>query len=214
MNMCYSFTLYLQIPDLQPWAEAVVPDGTGSVGHCMMDTGSQCLAFIMKHRWAWVHVSVFICLCPANLHWSDLSNSLGDSISTVTRFWLELEGLWYRLWTGTVASCFPERKTSAVKPEDRYSGASRSTFESRRTYKTCSSSSQLKWKVNQYSYAKHLAWYGNRSPPNRCLVLEFPADIHPCKLHLAASGPVKLSHHDLVFPTEPCIGDPYKPNII
>lgn len=164
------------------------------------------------HRWGWVHVSVFICMCPANLHWSDLSNSLGDSISTFTHFWLELEGLWYRPWTGTVALCFPERKTSAVKPEDRYSGASRSTFESRRTYKTCSSSSQLKCIVNKYSYAKYLAWYWNRSPLNRCLVLEFPADIHPCKLHLAAFGPVKLSHHDLLFPIEHCIGDPYKPN--
>lgn len=208
MNMCntslYTFRSRISIHEQKLWFLTV----QGASATAWWTPALSVSPLWWKNSWARVHVRVFICSSPANLHWSDLSNSLGDSISTVTRFWLELEGLWYRPWTGTVASRFPERKTSAVKPEDRYSGASRSTFESRRTYKTCPSSSQLKCKVNKYSYEK----YWKLSPPNRCLVLEFPADIHPCKLHLAAFGPVKLSHHDLLFPTEHCTGDPYKPN--
>ncbi len=82
-------------------------------------------------------------------HWSDLRSSLGDSMSTFTRL-LVSDGRWYRPWTGTTASCFSERKTSAVNPEDRYSGASRSTFESRRTYKT------IQWLVHAILKNGHL----------------------------------------------------------
>lgn len=90
---------------------------------------------LIRHFCRQVRFDSFIVFVCSVSHWSDLSRSLGDSMSTFTHL-LESDGRWYRPWTGTTTSCFPERKTSAVKPDDKYSGASRSTFESRRTYNT------------------------------------------------------------------------------